>query len=254
MKKAKMITGLSKRQLEGMERNAHAMSKKTQYRYAAIICFAVVSRTVKGRLGFSLRTRDAAFLFAARAVFNGLTTNSGGFFTPPFSLLAALGTQATAFETAINNMSTGILGAEGAKQLAKKTLYITLLAALAYVNGIAYLNQPAAVEIITAANMLVVKVGSNKKQELTVKQGSASGEAKLFSIAATFNGKRVAALYDWQISTDGGITWNSLPSTVVAKTVATGLKTDIKTMFRKRSTTVKGGTSAWSTPVAITPV
>ncbi|MEP7168392.1 MAG: hypothetical protein ABI855_03405 [Bacteroidota bacterium] len=42
--------------------------------------------------------------------------------------------------------------------------------------------------------------------------------------------------YEWQYSVDSGLTWVSLDSTGVAKTIAVGMRVDIKTLFRKRIT------------------
>lgn len=246
-------TVLSKRQREGIGRNAYRMSVKTKRKYTVII-MAVIMRTTKGKLGFNLNTNDGTFLFKAQGIFDALTANTGGFYTPPFANLALLATQIAAFQATINDMEMGVIGAEGAKTEAKKALKITLLGALNYVNNLAFLDQANAVEIITGANMLVINAGSINKQDFAVRQGDATGEVKLISLAARFNNKRVNASYDWQYSRDNGTTWVSLDSTVVAKTVAVGMTVDLKTLFRKRSTTVKGGTTAWCNAIAITPV
>ena len=102
--------------------------------------------------------------------------------------------------------------------------------------------------------MVVIGDKSVNKPDFAVKQGTATGEIKLIALAAKFNGKRVKASYEWQYSVDGGVTWVSLDTTVVAKTIATGMRVDVKTLFRKRYTTSKGGTTAWCTPIAVTPV
>jgi hypothetical protein len=243
----------SKRQIEGMKRNSGSMSVKTQRTYRAIILL-IIARAIKGKLGITLQTNDAVFLVAANGIHDALVANTGGFYTPAFASLALLATKITAFETAINNFVQGGLGTEAAKAEAKAALKIVLDAALAYVNNLAFLNQANAAEIITGANMVVITPGSVNKQDFAVRQGNATGEVNLISRAALFNGKRVRATYQWQISIDNGVTWVWLESTVVAKTVATGLQADKKALFRKRTITVKGGTSAWCAPLAITPV
>ena len=101
--------------------------------------------------------------------------------------------------------------------------------------------------------MELVGKPSINKQDFSVKQGEATGEIILRSLAAKFNNKRVKGFYDWQYSVDDRVTWISLPSTVVAHTTATEMEVDQKTWFRKRSTTVKGGTTAWCPPIAVTP-
>jgi hypothetical protein len=247
-------SSLQERQMKGMVRNFSSRSVKHQRRYALVILMLLIVRTIKGKLGIRLRSNDGTFLFAAKGIVVALTANTSGFYTPAFGSLALLNTQATSFETAIDNLVLGVIGAEGAKTEAKKALKITLDAALAYVNNLAFLDQPNAVEIITGANMLLVGTGSINKQDFAVRQGDATGEIKLSSLATKFNGKRVRGAYDWQYSTDNGLTWVSLDSTLVSKTTAIGMPVERKVLFRKRTTTVKGGISAWSVPVSITPV
>jgi hypothetical protein len=254
MKKIKMITGLSYRQLEGMKRNGHAMSKKTQKRYACIILLAVTVPTIKGKLGFNVRTPDGRFIAKAKAIHDALLADLGGFYTPAFALLGLILTQITAMETEMNNLLLGVPGSEGAKTAAKKALKITLDSALNYINNIAFLNQADAVAIITGCTMMVIGRQELNKQDFYVLQGKGTGEVRLFSLAVKVNNKRVRASYQWQYSIDNGATWVSLDSTVGAKTVAVGMATDVKTLFRKRTVSAKGGTSAWCSPVAITPV
>ena len=71
--------------------------------------------------------------------------------------------------------------------------------------------------------------------------------------ARDINGKYVAACYGWQMSMDE-ITWVDLPDTAVARLDVTGMLVDRKTFFRKRYTTSKGGTTAWSNSIGITVV
>ncbi|MFI5218947.1 MAG: hypothetical protein ACHQNT_05605 [Bacteroidia bacterium] len=256
MKKSKSIT---KRQREGMLRNAPSMSVKTQRKYEkplrSFIMLIVSVKITRAKLGLSVNTRDGVFLLKARAIWQAITDDAGGFFAAtPFALLATLNTQNGALATEMQNVELGVMGAEGAKIAAKVAVKLTLDAAVDYVNGLARLDQPNAVEIITTANMQVANAPAVKKQEFAVKQGEATGEIKLASLAAKIEGKYVKASYEWQYSTDNGVRWISLDATVRAKTVSTGMEVDIKTLFRKRYTTSKGGTTAWCTPIAITPV
>lgn len=256
MKKSKSIT---KRQREGMLRNAPSMSAKTRSKYEkplrSFIMLIVSVKITRAKLGLNLNTRDGVFLLKSRSIFQAITDDAGGYFAAtPFALLALLNTQNGALATEMQNVELGVIGAEGAKIAAKLAVKLTLDAALDYVNGLARLNQANAVEIITSANMLVANAPTINKQDFAVKQGDATGEIKLISLAAKIDGKYVKASYEWQYSINNGAAWISLDATVVSKTVATGMEVDIKTLFRKRYTTSKGGTTAWCNPIAITPV
>jgi hypothetical protein len=243
---------LTKNQLQS--RKNRRMNITRAQRQLAFVLLLVVPRIIKGKLGFSMRTNDDTFLTLSKAIHAAIVADAGGFYTPAFGGLSTLASQATAFEAAIANFLKGMLGGEAAKREAKQALKITLDAALAYINNLAFLDQPNAAEIITGAKMVLVAKPSFDKQDFAVKQGNATGEIILRSKAAKFNNKRVKGFYEWQYSLDGGVTWISLDSTVVAHTTATGMQVDVKTWFRKRSTTAKGGISAWSNAITITPV
>ena len=236
-------------------RNFACMSVKKQRKYArAFIIMAITVRTIKGKLGVNLYTNDGTFLAKARGIFTSLTNNAGGFYSPAFSGLATIDTQADAFEAAINAFELGGIGTEEAKLIAKKALKITLDLALAYVNNLAFLDQANATQIITGADMLLVRSPFREKPDFEVKQSTATGDIILISKAIRFDGKLVRGFYEWQYSIDNGVNWISLESTTVAKTTATGMEVDVKTLFRKRTTSRKTGISAWCSAIAITPV
>jgi hypothetical protein len=254
-KNKKLLTG---RQREGMMRNAHAMSAKTKGNYnealGSMVLLIMSVKTIKGKLGFGINAPDGVFLLNSKAIFQAFTDDVGNFFAAsPFALLATLNTQNIALDKSMKDVKMGVLDAEAAKIAAKAALKLTLDTGLDYVNGLARLNQAQAAEIITSAKMMVIAEKSVNKQDFAVKQGSATGEVKLIALAAKYNSKRVKACYDWQYSIDGGTTWIALDSTLVAKTVAAGMSVDVKTLFRKRFTTAKGGTTAWCNPIGITP-
>ena len=233
-------------------KNIAKMSVKNQKKMGAIILMAII-RIIKGKLGFGLRNNDGSFLFKSKAISSALKTNASGFYDPAFPDQTDLDNKIDAFEDAVNNMSSGAPGAEGLKTEAKMALKFVLDAALAYVNNIAYSDQPNAVAIITGAQMQVINRGSINKPDFSVKQGRGTGEVILTARAAKFDNKYVSGTYEWEYSVDNGTTWIALPVTAVAKTTVSGLEVDVKTLFRNRVGTVKGGTSAWSTPVEIRP-
>ena len=235
-------------------RNFAHMSVKNQRKYArAFVIVAISVRIIKGKLGFNMRTNDSTFVTKARGIFTALTNNTGSFYTPAFTGLATIDTQADALQSAINAFEQGGLGTEEAKLIAKRALKITLDAALGYVNNLAFLDQANAIQIITGADMLLVRPPFREKPDFEVKQSTATGEINLISKAIRFDGKLVRGFYEWQYSTDNGATWVSLDSTTIAKTTAMDMEVGVNTLFRKRTTSRKTGVSAWCPAIAITP-
>ena len=219
-----------------------------------IILFAAYARTIKGKLGFTLRTRDGNFLSSSRAIYNALLANVGGFYTPAYSGMAALDTAIDAFQLSMDDVKNGVRGAEGAKIAAKQAVKVLLDGALAYVNNIAANNQTNAVEIVTGALMVVTTPITQDKQVIAAKQGDSTGEILLRAKAAKNSiGKYVTASYSWQFTIDNGVTWENMENTTVAHTVAEGMLPGIATKFRVRIKTSKGGLSPWSDAVEIYP-
>lgn len=219
-----------------------------------IFVLAVTMHIIRGKLGFTVNSKDSEVLFKSTAIQEALVLNTGGYYTPAFGQMALLGTCITTFSNSINNVNLGVLGAEGAKNTAKVNLMKVLKKALAYVNGLAEDDQANAVEIITGAKMVVIGVPSINKQDFAIKQGPGTGEVILTSLAVKVDGKYVKAVYEWQFSIDNGKTWEPLPVTTTAKTMATGMLPGIATLFRKRTSSAKTGVSTWSPAIEIHPM
>jgi hypothetical protein len=128
----------------------------------------------------------------------------------------------------------------------KRAALVGLLQQLkSYVQAIADADAENSAAIIQSSGFAVKKTAVRKPRVFAVSQGAVSGAAKLVTRSA---GPRSA--YDWEYSLDAGKTWVILPSTVQAKTIATGLPVGVTVMFRFRSVT-KTGESDWSQPVAL---
>ena len=84
------------------------------------------------------------------------------------------------------------------------------------------------------------------KRSFAVKQGALSGAVTIVAASA---GPRSS--YEWEMSSDGGKTWQALPPTMQAKTAASGLQAGATYTFRYRSVT-KTGPSDWSQPTDCT--
>ena len=102
--------------------------------------------------------------------------------------------------------------------------------------------------------MVVIQRSARVVKDFAVKQMEATGSILLRSASAKIDGKYVNASYEWQYTTDDGVTWIALPTTInKAKTIAKDMVVGVATIFRKRITTSKGGTSAWVVSKPITP-
>ena len=218
-----------------------------------IILFSSTAKTIKGKLGFDINTPDEKFLFNSQAIYTAIKTDAKGYYAAGFLKLGLLFSQNDLFKKAIDAMRQGGLGMEGDKNAIKLQLFRTLLAALAFINDTSNDDQVNAVAIITGAKMIVVKEKTSEKQDFTVKQGGATEEVDLISLAVKIGSKYVPAIYMWQFSIDGGKTWEDLEPTSVAHTTATGMLIGISTLFRKRTKTTQYGMSKWSPPIEFFP-
>ncbi len=217
-----------------------------------ILLASIILKTIKGKLGFNLQTRDADFLTKATAINSALMKDIGGYFSTPFVGMLLLQAQLKDYAQAITNAKNKGLGVGGAKMAAKTLLYGTLQNALGYINDLARLDQTNCVEIIEGAQMVVIGGKGHKKQDFSVTQGAASGEAALSSIAVKVDGKYVKATYYWQYSLDGGVTWIDLPDTQKSKTTLIAMKPGMPAKFRKRTNSTKTGLSKWCTAIDFT--
>ena len=218
-----------------------------------IILFSVTAKTIKGKLGFDINTPDEKFLFNSQAIFNAITADINGLYSPVFAKLALLGTQNDAFNKAMGLLRQLGVGLEAKKNAIKLKLFNTLISTLGYINDLCRDDQPNAVTMITGAKMIVVKEKTSEKQDFAVKQGKATEEVDLISLAVKIGSKYVPATYMWQFSIDGGKTWEDLEPTSVAHTTATGMLIGISTLFRKRTKTTQYGMSKWSPPIEFFP-
>ena len=245
---------MSKKEIRDLQKNLIMQSFNPHTASGFMILLAAVSLPVtKGKLGFGLLTADGDFIRKSKAIHAALLADAGGYYTVPFANLAALLTAIDDFETEMANMDAGVLGTPGAKNVAKRKVMKYLKKALNYINDLAFDQQLNSVEIITGSTMLVNMPITKDKQDFSVKHGLSTGEVLLAAKAVKFNGKYVTSSYEWQFSIDDGRTWENLPVTTIAKTVAEAMLPGIATIFRKRTSSVKTGLSPWCDPMMIYP-
>jgi hypothetical protein len=107
--------------------------------------------------------------------------------------------------------------------------------------------------LIEAAGLLVAKTATRQKDTLTATLTAAQGSVHLAAnrtvLVGTANAhKRVT--FNWEMSADGGKTWQALPSGSYASTSASGLTLMTTYAFRV-SVTVGNTPGAWSQAVSI---
>jgi hypothetical protein len=216
-------------------------------RNRAIILFGMIGmKTIKGKLGFDINTKDETFRKKAFAVWNALTLNIFGFYGTPFAELGLLWDNIEDYDQARTDLAQKKVKA-ATKNTAKIALKKTLDLALAYINSLAKDLPESASVIITGACMVEIEKGGITKRLVSVKKLNAVGEYKLGTKAAKFNDKRINAIYYWQfgIMVDGKKAWFDLPDTQVANTIAKGMSSEVKIWFRGRYKTTKGGMTPW---------
>jgi hypothetical protein len=128
----------------------------------------------------------------------------------------------------------------------KRVVLVTQLQQLkGSVQKVADANIENAASLIESAAMAVRKTSARKKRVFAATPGAVSGSVKLVAESAARR-----ASYEWQSSSDGGKTWQMLPVTLQAKTIALGLASGSTVSFRFRGVT-KAGEADWSQPISI---
>jgi hypothetical protein len=170
--------------------------------------------------------------------------NANAHFPDPVPKLADVGTAVNDLETAENVALLRTRGSAGKRNEKRVALVAKLDLLKGYVQSVADTDHANAAGIITSASMVVRKVASRPKRAFSVKPGVLAGSVKIITPSA---GHR--ASYDWEWSSDGGATWQALPTTLQAHTGMTGLQLGSTYSFRYRAVT-KTGVGDWSEPVS----
>jgi hypothetical protein len=192
---------------------------------------------------FHLPKQVPVLITFAQAIVTAMTGNK--FFPTPVPSLAQI-TQAIAdlvtAQTAAQSRTHGAVVVRNEKRLA---LVTELEQLKSYVQNIADADREQASGIIQSASLSVRKVPVRARATFTAKPGPASGSVLLRTPSA---GSR--ATYAWEVSADGGVTWQAVASTVQTKTTVIGLKAGASYSFRFRAVT-KAGLGDWSQPVSL---
>jgi hypothetical protein len=185
----------------------------------------------------------AIVISIVRAIVIAMTGNPA--FPAPVPTLAALSAALADLETAHAAALTRVKGAAATLRQKRAALLVLLEQLRGYVQSVADAAPDRSAPLIQSAGMNVRKVTLGAKRVFAVKQAVASGALTILAASA---GPRSS--YEWEMSSDGGKTWQLLPPTVQAKTGVTGLQPGATYAFRYRSVT-KAGAADWSQPIAI---
>ncbi len=204
---------------------------------------AVMSGTTRPHAVLKLSRRVKNVISFAQAVEAALATNVATFPspTPPLATFQADVAALVSAETAVQARAKGAVETRDAKLSA---VHNDLKSIQSYVQFVADTGNPnSAAAVIESAGLSVRKITLHDKPALAIKQGSVSGIVTLDAKAAA---RRAA--YDWQYSTDQK-TWTSLPPTLQAKTVASGLTAGTVYYFRVQAL-IRTGEQNWSDVVS----
>ena len=192
---------------------------------------------------FKLPRPVPALLVMARVILDRMTGNPA--LPSPVPTLAVLSQAIDDLQAAQVQACRRTVGAVAGRN-AKKTALVGLLLWLAqYIQSVADADRANAAWIIQGAGACVKKEPQHAPRVFVAKPGRVPGVVVLVAPSA---GPRSA--YIWQYSTDGGVTWTTLPVTVQATTSVAGLTVRTTVLFRYRVAS-KDGEGNWSPVVSL---
>ncbi len=160
--------------------------------------------------------------------------------TPSLTVVASALGDLTVAETAAATRARGAVAVRNEKRLA----LVELLQALrAYVQTIADASPSTGASIIESAGFSLRKKTARARQVFSARQGAVSGTLTLYAPIAARR-----ASYEWQYSTDGGVTWITMPPTLQGHTTLAGL-TPLTTVAIMVRAVTKTGAENWSPPI-----
>ncbi len=201
------------------------------------------------------QTNTAGVLGRSQTMYSSISDNIAMFVGLPISMVAFLAlitALAAAQQTATGTKAKGAASTRDSKRSALWTAMVSLHSyvqvlsnSMNMVDATTYSSRPA--------GLLVAKPAARQKDTLTATLTAAQGSVHLAANRAALVGtasahKRVT--FNWEMSADGGKTWQALPSGSYASTTVSGL-TPMTTYAFRVSVTVGNTPGAWSQAVSI---
>ena len=184
-----------------------------------------------------------ALITQAKGIVTAVTNNPN--IPNPQPPPATITTSVNDLESAEMVAATRVRGAVATRNEKRAVLVSQLDQLKAGVQKEADANPEKAGSIIQSAGMTVRKTPNRRKHGFGAVPGPISGSVKLTSPVAARR-----ASYEWEMSNDGGKTWQTLPVTLQAKTTVTGLQPGSTVTFRSRGV-IKTGETDWSQPLSV---
>ena len=166
-------------------------------------------------------------------------------FPSPSPSLASITASVDALHDAQVVTTTRIVGSVASRNTARVALMQAVRALQTYVQNRADADPEHARSIVSSAGFAIKRSTAYARAGFAVKRGPISASVVLSQRAA-----KTRAAYEWQWSLDK-LTWQSLPTTLTARTTVYDLPIQKKVYFRTRVITSKGGAGNWSDPVAL---
>jgi hypothetical protein len=200
------------------------------------------------------RMRSVAQFIAFMRVFILNLTDHITIFTAPLPAVPAAEGNVDDLEDAETLVKTRVNGAVAARNVQLNVVRNDAKAWLRYVQGVAdaAADDDEAIAIIEAAGLGVRKKGIISKPPLRVINTGVEGELKCYAKKPNkINGVKVNGVsYEWQMSTDNGLTWVTFHISLQGHAIINGRTPGERLMFRVRPIT-KQGEQAWTSAVAI---
>jgi len=224
---------------------------KTKTKMKVIILVKVYVKIIKAKLGMTRRRH--VYLAESEAIQKAMEKNEHKLIKGKFAHHSLWKKHHRAAKRALKIQATGLKGGTGMVRIAFTDLKGTLNKALDFINAEARDNQGQAVQLIESVLMKVINPPKIIKEALKVKALAAAGCVKATVAAAKYLGEYVRATYEWAYSIDKGRTWIPQQPNHKSFIIVKNMASNVPAIFRSRTFTEKGGTTAWVISKVIYP-
>lgn len=203
---------------------------------------------LRAALGLDIK-RPLLFLSGCNGIYTGLEDSKALFVNPSPTLPVLLGQiqDATTAQQSVGK----IKGAAAARDAKFAVLRTSMESERMMVQALCDQSPEQAATLIAAASMKAVTVATFHKVLLGAKTGLPSGTVLLDANASLLDGTKRRKTFNWELTTDGGKTFASLPSTPLGKTQVANLTPLTMVGFRVSLTVSNQPQGPWSQVVTI---
>ena len=214
-----------------------------------------MSTAIRPHAIFGTEKKDTSgVLGRSQTMYSSISQNIAMFASLPITMVAffaLISLLAAAQQTATGTRAKGTTSTRNSK---RNDVWAAMVNLQGYVQGLAdKMSVADATTLIEAAGLVVAKAAARRKDTLTATLTAAQGVVQLAANRTALVGTADAhkkVTFNWEMSADGGKTWQALPSGAYASTSASGLTLMTTYAFRV-SVTVGNTPGAWSQAVSI---